>query len=268
VGARDDRRDPRLQRRRRPVGRLRRLRFAPAALAGLFTTQFAEQPRRQRVLTLTGGTRAAATGLAALALALRSPFAVVVALVWLDAAAGSAYRPTQAALLPALSRTPGELTAATALASNVKSSGQIIGALLGGVLVATLPIPTAVAAAALLYLASVAWTSRERGVRTRPVPGGRLRVGLGGLRAGVALVRRDGEARQIVLYSCVRALVRGLWISLAVVASLRLLSLGSSGLGVLMAAAGVGALVAIVAAVLLVGNRRLGTTSCSAAARR
>jgi CRP-like cAMP-binding protein len=51
--------------------------------------------------------------------------------------------------------------------------------------------------------------------------------------------------------------VRGLWISLAVVASLRLLSLGSSGLGVLMAAAGVGALVAIFAAVLLVGNGRL-----------
>jgi CRP-like cAMP-binding protein len=42
-----------------------------------------------------------------------------------------------------------------------------------------------------------------------------------------------------------------------VVASLRLLSLGSSGLGVLMAAAGVGALAAIIAATLLIGNRRL-----------
>ena len=233
-------------------------RFAPAAVAGLWTTQLAEHPRRQRILTLTAATRSAATGLAALALALGSPFGVVVALVWLDAAAGSAYRPTQAALLPALARTPGELTAATALASNVKSSGQIIGALLGGVLVATLPIATAVAVAALLYLVSVAMTSRERGVRTRPAtPSGRLRVGVSGLRAGAALIRRDGQARQIVLYSSARALVRGLWISLAVVASLRLLSLGSSGLGELMAAAGVGALGAIVAATLLVGNRRL-----------
>jgi CRP-like cAMP-binding protein len=60
-----------------------------------------------------------------------------------------------------------------------------------------------------------------------------------------------------VLYACLRSLVRGLWIALAVVASARLLSLGRSGLGVLLAAAGVGAVVAIIATALLVGNRRL-----------
>src|SRR5258708_536664 len=47
------------------------LRCAPAALPGLWTTPLAEQPRRPRVRTLTAATRAGATGLAALALALR-----------------------------------------------------------------------------------------------------------------------------------------------------------------------------------------------------
>src|SRR6202035_2532345 len=61
----------------------------------------------------------------------------------------------------------------------------------------------------------------------------------------------------VVFYACLRSLVRGLWISLAVVASVRLLSLGRSGFGVLLAAAGVGAIVAIAATALLIGNRRL-----------
>lgn len=232
-------------------------RFVPAAVAGLWTTQLAEHPNKHRILTLTAASRAVATGLAAVALALSLPLAVVIALVWLDAAAGSAYRPVQAALLPGLVRTPGELTASTALASNVKSTGQIAGALLGGVFAATIPIAIAVGAAAALDLVAAACTA----IALRSPAGAtvtHVRLGLERLRSGLALMRGDREARAIVLYACVRALVRGLWIALAVVASLRLLSLGESGLGILMAAAGVGALLAIVAAALLVGNRHLG----------
>lgn len=88
-------------------------RFAPAALGVSWTTRLADHPRRRRVLTLTATTRAAASGLAALALAARLPLGIVIALVWIDAAAGSAYRPVQAALLPSVVGTPGELTAAT-----------------------------------------------------------------------------------------------------------------------------------------------------------
>jgi hypothetical protein len=82
-------------------------RFVPAALAGLWTTQLADHARHRRVLSLTAATRAMLTGLAAIALAIGLPFAIVIGLVWLDAAAGSGYRPAQAALLPALARSPG-----------------------------------------------------------------------------------------------------------------------------------------------------------------
>src|SRR5580704_4963129 len=74
-------------------------RFVPAAAAGLWTTRLADHPNRERVLALTAAGRALATGGAALALALHAPLALVIGLVWLDAAAGSAYRPAQAALL-------------------------------------------------------------------------------------------------------------------------------------------------------------------------
>ena len=139
-------------------------RFVPAALAGLWTTRLSDHAQRHRVLTLVAAGRAGATGLAVVALALHVPFAIVIALLWLDAAIGSAYRPAQAAMLPALVRTPGELTAATAMISNVKTSGQLVGALLGGLLVAALPIPVPVAVAAFLYLIGMALTATGIGI--------------------------------------------------------------------------------------------------------
>lgn len=56
-----------------------------------------------------------------------------------------------------------------------------------------------------------------------------------------------------------RSLVRGRWIALAAIASVRLLHLGTAGFGYLMAAAGTGALTAIALTARLVGSRR--TTS-------
>src|SRR5579862_4872776 len=39
-------------------------RFAPAALAGLWSTQLAEHPRKERIMALTAAARATATGAA------------------------------------------------------------------------------------------------------------------------------------------------------------------------------------------------------------
>jgi len=233
-------------------------RFVPAAAAGLWTARLADHPQRERVLAATAAGRGLATGGVAVALALHGPLALVIGLVWIDAATGSAYRPAQAALLPRLARSPGELTAATALASNVKSSGQIIGALLGSLLVSTTPVAVAVAAAAALHVVAAGLAARASVLRALPSSAhARLRSSAAILRFARAVLSRDRETRMIVLHSCLRSLVRGLWIALAVVASVRLLSLGRSGLGVLLAAAGVGALAAIVASTLLIGNRRM-----------
>jgi len=234
-------------------------RFVPAAVAGLVTAQFADTHRRERVLTATALTRAGASGLAAGSLALGLPFAVPLVLVWVDAMAGSAYRPAQAALLPTVVRTPSDLTVATAAASNAKSSSQLLGALAGGLLVANEPVASAVSVATMLYLAAGLATVGIKAPAPRAATasfgaGGRLRR----LLAGAAVLRGDREAQPIVAYAALRSLVRGLWISLGVVAALRLLGLGQAGFGLLMAAAAAGALAAIpLSAVLLVGRRRM-----------
>jgi CRP-like cAMP-binding protein len=235
-------------------------RFAPAAIAGLWTTQLSDHPHRHRTLAVSAGARTTATLLAAVSLALGLPFGIVIGLVWLDAAAGTPYRPTQAALLPELVRTPGELTAAASLISNMKTSGQLVGALIGGVLVAQFPVTVPVAAAAALYAGAVG--AALLGERAARAPGawdlrtwGALR--LDGVLAGIDFLRASPEARSIALYACGRSLVRGLWLALVVVAGLRLWGLDGSGVGGLMAAAAVGAFAGIGLTSRLVGNRRL-----------
>ena len=163
----------------------------------------------------------------------------------------------EATLVPMLVHSPGEFAAATALTSNAKSSGQMFGALAGGLLVANVPIATAVSVSTALYAISALATA---GVRAS-VPPLSAHVGLAGrlwrMRAGVDAIRRDREAIEIVGYACLRSLNRGLWMSLGVVASITLLGLGKAGFGVLMAAAGAGALLAIPLSALLVGRRLL-----------
>jgi CRP-like cAMP-binding protein len=232
-------------------------RFFPAAVGGLFTAQFSDTHRREVVLTATAAARTLASALLVVSLALKLPFVVPLVLVWLDAVAGSAYRPAQATLLPTLVHTPREFTSATALASHAKSSGQMFGALAGSLLVSGLPVAFAVSVSTLLYAGAALGTAGLRSTR----PPARTGAGLGGrlrrMRAGVAAISGNREAKEIVAYSCLRSAVRGVWISLGVVASLRLLGLGDAGFGLLMAAAGIGALAAIPLSEMLVGRRRL-----------
>lgn len=246
-------------------------RFATAALAGLVTVQFADIYQRERVLTATALTRAATSAIAAGSLALGLPFAIPVLLVWFDAMAGSAYRPAQAALLPTIVRTPSDLTAATAAASNAKCSGQLLGALAGGLLIAGEPVALAVSVATLLYLAAALTTAAIPATRRPRAP---VQLGppgrLSRLRDGAIALGGDREAKEIVAYAGLRSLVRGLWMSLGVVAALRLLGLGKAGFGVLMAAGAAGALAGIPLSTLLVGRRRLmpwlaaGLVTCGA----
>jgi CRP-like cAMP-binding protein/predicted MFS family arabinose efflux permease len=234
-------------------------RFAPAALASLATALLGERFGRRRVLTGTALVRASIALAVAGALLAQMPFGVVLALVWIDAAAGSAYRPAQAGLLPALVATPAQLTAAAVLASNAKTSGQVLGAVLGGVLLATLTAPAAVTVAVVLYgvaavLTALAARGRPRRARSdRGSPRKHVLRMLAGMRA----LKGDRETRRIAAWSCARSLIRGLWASLGIVASLTILGMGEPGFGLLMAAAGAGTVVSIPLTSALVGRRLL-----------
>jgi CRP-like cAMP-binding protein len=227
-------------------------RVLPSMGAGVFGGRLAARARPG--LVLLGGTAGEVLALGAVAGALfaGAPFALVLALAALDAVLMMGYRPAQARLLPALVRTPSELTAAAAGLSNVKGICQIPGALAGGFLMA-------IAGAALTFL-TAAVVIAVAGLVVVPVV---RRARVAGAQSGSASARDrrgarlDANVARVLAVSGIRSFVRGLWLPLATVVALELMGLEESAVGVLLAAAGIGTLTALPASRLLVGRRSL-----------
>ncbi len=227
-------------------------RVIPSAVAGIVGGRVAARARPG--LALLGGTAARVLALAAMAAALLAgaPFAVVLVLAMVDAVVMMLYRPAQARLLPALVRTPSELTAAAARLSNIKGVSQVPGALAGGLLI------DLAGAAATFLIAAIAIAVAGCAV----IPAVR-RAHAAGAQSGPAKAReRDGGrldagVARVISVSGVRSFVRGLWLALATVVALDLMGLEESAVGVMMAAAGIGTLVALPASSVLVSRRKL-----------
>jgi CRP-like cAMP-binding protein len=183
-------------------------------------------------------------------------FGAALPLVVLDSVAAGPYRPAQSRLLPGLARSPAQLSLAAAEVSMVKTLGQALGALLGGVGVALVSPGKAMAGAAGLMVLAALITFGLSDERLGWVESSSDELALG--LAAFPAVLRDATASPIVVASVLRTLVRGLWMALLVVVALRLLDLGSSGVGLLQAAAGIGAALAVPITASLIGRPRLG----------
>ena len=116
------------------VGLLMLLRMAASAVFAPFTAILADRGSRRRVMVATDLIRAALV--LGLAWEVRSSASVVVifATACLIAVVATAFRPAQASLLPALARTPEELTAANAVAVTIESAAIFLGPGIGGLL--------------------------------------------------------------------------------------------------------------------------------------
>jgi predicted MFS family arabinose efflux permease len=212
--------------------------------------------RRPNVLSRIALARTLLLGVAALCVIGDVALAPVLVVVAIDAAASAPYRPAQSRLLPALARAPSEVSAAAAGISTVKTLSQALGALAGGLLVALVSPGAVMAGAAGAMLVAAALSHGLGGVRRSPAHGSSpaLRAGL----AAIPAVLHHPEASPLVLASGLRTLARGLWSALLVVVALQLLDLGSSGVGLLNAAVGVGAVAAVPMIAALIGRPRLG----------
>jgi CRP-like cAMP-binding protein len=224
------------------------LRFAPAAAVGLVAARIIDDRHPAQVLRLVAAARAVALGGIAVGLELQAPLGAVLAIVALDGAVGALYRPAQAALLPSLASSAAELTAAAGLAGNVRTLSQVSGAFVGGVLVVALSPAAVGACTAGLMALAVALVPRSA---ARATAISRVRP----LGKPPAQMRR--KAVHVAVLATVRALVRGLWLAMVVVVAIRLIGLGGSGVGILMAAAAAGAVLALPVAMRLVASARL-----------
>ena len=241
------------------VGVLAAVRVLPAIVAAPFATTLVQRFRGDRVLTAINVVRSGGAVVTAVVVGAGMPLVLMYVLAALVAGAGSLVRPIQSALLPAFARTPGELVAANVASSTGEGLGTFAGPLIAGVLVAstgsvpaTLLVATAFGGAA----AAVTGLRFERDEDARGGIGPDPRAGFRLADAPQVLRRYPGP---VLVMGCFAAqiFVRGVLITLIVVASIELLGMGDTGVGLLNAAIGLGGLVGALGALGLVSGKRL-----------
>jgi MFS family permease len=243
------------------VGFVALIRWLPAAIAAPFGGLLGDRFRRLLVMQVSDLVRAAALAGMAMTVAVGGPSAFVYLFAVVVTVVSTAFQPAEAGLLPTLAQTPEELAAANVASSTIESAGYFVGPALGGILLTVSNVQTVFALTAVAFLWSVAVLMLihiEPGEEERrePAPGG-WRAELG---AGFSTVARDSRLRLIVGLFAAQTLVYGAFVVLVAVAAIELLGLGSSGVGYLNSALGIGGLVGGIAAVALVGARRLAVT--------
>lgn len=240
------------------VGLVFLARLIPAALVAPFAGMLGDRYPRERVLFFTNVARIALVGASAVGVLADANAWVVYAFAIAATIATTPFRSSQAALTPALARTPEELTAANAVASGVESIAVFAGPALAGLLfgvastgaVFLVTAALIVVSSAFLVLIQVEHAERpRRELDASTIVGERL--------AGFTTLARDRSlALMMALLTAQTAMFGALQVFIVVIA-IEVLDLGDGGVGFLNAAIGVGAFVGAVAALALTGVRRL-----------
>jgi MFS family permease len=242
------------------VGLVGLIRWFPAAITAPIGGIVGDRFPRLLVMKASDLVRAAALGAAVAVVALDAPAVIVYVLAIVVTGVSTLFRPAEAGLLSTLARTPEELAAANVASSTIESAGYFVGPALGGLVLTVSNVETVFAftAAAFVWSAFVLFLIRvpEREEPHAAVDRGWWREAVAGFEA----IGHDPRLRLIVPLFAAQTLVYGAFVVLTAVAAIRLLDLGSSGVGYLNSALGVGGLVGGIAAVVLVGARRLAVS--------
>jgi predicted MFS family arabinose efflux permease len=238
------------------VGLLALARWTAAALAAPFTAVLADRYRRRTVMIASDAIRAALIAVAAVSVWSDGPAGIVYAMAVLTGVVSTAFQPAQTALLPALTTTPEELTAANVVTSTIESVGTFAGPALGGLLLIWLGVGTVMAVDAVSFLWSLLMLAGiPRG--DAPERGEEPPNFMGEVADGFRAVGKNRRIQVIIGLYGAQTFVSGALTVLIVVMALQLLDMGQSGVGTLNAAVGIGGLLGSLVAAALVGRGRL-----------
>ena len=220
------------------------VRLAPAAATAPFAGSLIQRVPLDRLLVAGGLLRALALVGAGVVVLGDGPTALVYAFVVVESAVSTLMRPAQNSLLPALSRTPEELTSTNLALSVIESAGVFLGPLIGAALLSGSSVGIVFLASAGAYLASTLLLLPV-GAPRAAVAGITIERGgfFGEMVSGARAVAAEPSTRLVVLLYGAQNLVAGALNVLIVVTALRLLDMGQSGVGTLTAAVGVGGVV-------------------------
>lgn len=231
----------------------------PAGLVAPFAATVGDRFRRDQALLAGYLCQAAALGATAVALYGDAP-APITALVAASAAVSfTLTRPVQSGILPGITHTPGDLTAANAVSGLAENVGFFVGPLLGGLLLVDGHPGLVFAAFAVVSLAGgllVARLPRDVQGGTNPSAGG-IREILGESLGGFGVLKVNRPVLLIALVLSAATTVIGALDILFVATAIDLLGASESWAGFMYAAFGLGGVVGALATVLLVGRRRM-----------
>ena len=250
------------------VGVLGVVRFMSMALFAPITSMLADKFDRKTVMVAADALRVVLVFSAALVISLDGPPIVVYSFTVLNAIAGTAFRPTQASLMPSLVNHPGELSAANVTSSTIESVGFFLGPAIGGLLLGVTSIPWVYVFNALTFAwSALLVTGLHPAARTEAetVADSEAHTGeaaepkgmFAGVGDGYREILRNRDIRLLVGMLCAQTVVAGASVVFGVAIALDLLHLKESGVGVINSAFGVGGLIGGFAALMLAQRGKL-----------
>src|SRR6185312_15249330 len=226
--------------------------LVPAALFAPIAATLGDRRRPTRVLAAGYTAQGLAMAATAVVLLAGGPAFLAYGLAAVATTAVTITRPVQSVVLPALARTPEELTAANVACGWIESLSILAAPALAGVLLA--------AGGAGLVFAVMAGAALAAALLVRNLTGPPAACGgpvIQETLAGLQAVARETGPRSLVWLLGVEAVAIGALDVLYVVLAVGVLGHGGSVAGYLNAAFGAGGVLGIVATVALVGRRRL-----------
>jgi len=242
----------------------------PAAAVAPFVALIADRADRARSLAIGHGIQAFAFAATGAGMLFGAPSLLVYVAAAVAATSLVVTRPTLGALLPGLSRTPEELSAANGLSGTMEGGGLFLGPLAAAVILAAggpghvfVAATVASGVAGLLALSVARATRSERlpdsiaSGEERPTQAGASVAVSRGILDGLRVIQRNGHVRLVVGILGLRAVVSGAMDVLFVLLALEVFRTGDSGAGILNGALGIGTVLGGAVSFALVGRRRL-----------
>ena len=225
--------------------------LVPAALTASLLAGWLGRMRATRALLLGYAAQTVTIAVVAAATLADAPFAVVCVLAAANTMTICLTRPVHNALLPEISDTAAEVTAANAASGSAEAVGILVGPLVSGVVAAWWD-PGGVLAVMTVSSAVSVWCAARLG------PGApRVRSAKGTGTSPLRTVLRDPAARLLTVLVGAEYALLGMLDILLVVLALDLLEMSAAGPGLLNSALGVGGILGASFTVVLIGARRL-----------
>ena len=253
------------------VGVLAFVRYVAIASVAPFSSTFADEYDRRTVMVVSDVVRMGLVVVAALLVGFHESKWYVYLVVVLVGLAGTAFRPAQASILPLLARRSDEIAGANVVSSTIESVGFFAGPALAGFLLAYANVSIAFAFDAATFVWSAlfilsmrppapeerspelaesfargdeAEAMKSQSFLTRAVQGFHAIIG-------------DRNVRTLVVLYVLQCVVAGASAVFTVAIALRLLHIGTSGLGLMESLLGIGGLIGGFVALMLMERAHL-----------